>query len=371
MMVDMRDHLSAEAASSRPRVAVLGAERGSLGLAGGLDEALRRAVDVVEIDATSPMRGGFAAYRAIRRAVLRESCELLHLADARFAPIGAVAARLGVPVTVSVTSLDVAAWSPWAAIARRALNGLDQGFVTEDAVGAYLRERAPRLPLARVRAGAPALPAPSMRAQRSVIRALRGLDPLAPVIGMPWPAETDDLRWFRDSVLPRLAEGATCLMFGAPPRRQAERVIGGRRRRRERFRVLSGRLSVDVVAAVAQRADLLAVAKHQGASGGDDDALLLALAASGAPLIASGLDGSAALRHERNAIIAPACDTLALVDAVNGALALPAIQRQYLGADFARYTLDAWRWDDAAATYAARFAVLVGRPQIPAELLAA
>ena len=52
-------------------------------------------------------------------------------------------------------------------------------------------------------------------------------------------------------------------------------------------------------------------------------------------------------------------------------LALPAVQRHELGLQFAASTVADHTWRSAYETYAERFAALVGRPQIPANLRAA
>jgi hypothetical protein len=95
------------------------------------------------------------------------------------------------------------------------------------------------------------------------------------------------------------------------------------------------------------------------------------MAASGAPLVVGGGVRSSALRNEENAFIATAGDPLSLVSTLNQLLSLPAIQRHYLGEQFAAYTRQTVTWAAAAPIYAERFAVMVGRPQIPANLRAA
>jgi hypothetical protein len=95
------------------------------------------------------------------------------------------------------------------------------------------------------------------------------------------------------------------------------------------------------------------------------------MAASGVPLVTAGGVRSSVLRHEANAFIATAADPLSLVSTLNQLLSLPAIQRHCLGEQFADYTLLQHTWDRVAPVYAERFAVMVGRPPIPAELRAA
>ena len=97
----------------------------------------------------------------------------------------------------------------------------------------------------------------------------------------------------------------------------------------------------------------------------------MALASSGAPVVAGGGVRSPLLRHEANAFVATAGDPLSLVSTLNQLLALPAIQRHYLGEQFAEETSRAHPWRAVAESYVDRFAVLVGRPPIPAELRAA
>ena len=77
------------------------------------------------------------------------------------------------------------------------------------------------------------------------------------------------------------------------------------------------------------------------------------------------------LAHECNAFVVDPDDEHGYVRTLNQVLMLPAVQRHFLGEEFARFTLARWRWDDVASVYADRFAALVGRPHIPAELRAA
>lgn len=137
-----------------------------------------------------------------------------------------------------------------------------------------------------------------------------------------------------------------------------------------RFRAHIGRINSDVIASAARCADVFVVAGEARTRASTTE-LLLALVASRVPVVASGGIESAALEHERDAFIAPAGDASGLVATVNQLLALPAVQRHYLGEEFAEHAMQRYTWDAAAAVYGARFATMVGRPQIPAELRAA
>jgi glycosyltransferase involved in cell wall biosynthesis len=136
------------------------------------------------------------------------------------------------------------------------------------------------------------------------------------------------------------------------------------------YRVHTGPLDADVVAAAARCVDAFIVPGPPRRPFIEPD-LLMALASSSVPLVVGGGVRSPLLRHEENAFIATAGDPLSLVSTLNQLLALPAIQRHYLGEQFAAEMLRTHLWSGVAAAYVDRFAVLVGRPPIPAELRAA
>jgi glycosyltransferase involved in cell wall biosynthesis len=179
----------------------------------------------------------------------------------------------------------------------------------------------------------------------------------------------DYMRWHRDAVAPLLTGNPVCLLLGAPSRRQARIVFGAQGTHAE-YRVHTGRLDASTLAAAARCVDVFVLAGAPQRPYLEPD-LLLAMASSGAPLVVGGGVRSSALRNEENAFIATAGDPLSLVATLNKLLALPAIQRHYLGEQFAEYTRQTVTWDAAAPIYAERFAVMVGRPQIPANLRAA
>jgi hypothetical protein len=200
-------------------------------------------------------------------------------------------------------------------------------------------------------------------------RLLRDIAPGRLVIGLPWTRDVDYMRWHRDAVAPLLTGNPVCLLLGAPSRRQARLVFGASGRQAE-YRVHTGKLDAETIAAAARCVDAFVVAGTPRTAHMEPD-LLLTMAASRAPLVAGGGVRSVVLRHEANAFVATAGDPLSLVSTLNQLLALPAVQRHYLGEQFADYTILQHTWEQAASLYAERFAVMVGRPPIPADLRAA
>jgi glycosyltransferase involved in cell wall biosynthesis len=99
--------------------------------------------------------------------------------------------------------------------------------------------------------------------------------------------------------------------------------------------------------------------------------LAIALAMGGIPVVTDGAQDTLVLAHERNAFVVDRGDDRGFASTVNDILSLPALQRHFLGLEFARFTLARWPWDGVAEVYGERLAALVGRPQIPADLRAA
>jgi hypothetical protein len=352
---------------AQPRVILLGDHVDALcATTDGLTLALAEDVDVRHVRARSPI----AAYRRAAAALSRDGFEAVHLLDARLASSGALLRRrFGVPVSVTVNPGRLVGRDPIAQLARHGLRRLDQGFAADHGTVRFLRDRARRVPVVLTPAGAPGLPDPSASRLASVVRALREVQPGRLVIGLPWTADTDYLRWHRDAVAPLLTGSPLCLVLGAPSRRQARLVFGAQGLKSE-YRIHTGALDAETVAAAARCVDAFIVPGTPRRPYIEPD-LLMALASSGAPVVAGGGVRSSLQRHESNAIVATAGDPLSLVSTLNQLLALPAIQRHYLGEQFAEETLRTHPWRDVAASYVDRFAVLVGRPPIPADLRAA
>jgi hypothetical protein len=303
-------------------------------------------------------------------AIRRDAFEAVHLLDARLSVAGAlVRARTGAPVSATVNPGSVVGRRPQRGLSRVALSRLDQGFVSDHGTVRMLRAVVPRLPVMLTPPGAVSLASPSSRTMSSISRLLKNVMPGRLVIGLAWTADADYMRWYRDAVAPLLTGNPVCLLLGAPSKRQA-RILFGASGQQTEYRVHSGRLDIETLAAAARCIDVFVVAGTPRQAHTEPD-MLMAMAASGAPLVIGGGLRSPILEHEANAFIATAGDPMSLVSTLNQLLSLPAIQRHELGQQFSRHTLDANPWEAATSIYAERFAVLVGRPQIPAELRAA
>jgi hypothetical protein len=354
---------------SPPRILVAGRARDPLQAdAGGFAHALGRVMPVRTIDASATPTGMLRLLRAAGAAVGGDGYEALHLLDARLTPAALLLrARFGLPVTVVLTAADVPLRRPSAVL--RLVGRLDQAFATDGGVAERLAARLPGLAVSITRRVASPPAEPSARALASLVRLLRDVTPGRLVLAVPWPEDRVQVRWLRDAVVPLLHGKPLVLLVGAPSRREA-RLLAGPMGLQGTYRVHTGALDGDVIAAAARCADVFVV--PAGAKRARDvDSLLQALTASGVPVVVGGGVRGDALEHERNAFVADAEDPMKLVSLLNDLLALPAVQRHYLGEEFAAHTLQRWSWDEAIGAYAARFASLVGRPQIPTDLRAA
>ncbi len=353
-----------------PRVVAVGTYRDPLGFSGkGIRETLGRVAEVRNVDASGAPWSRPATLIKTLRAVRDHDAELVHVLDARYAAVGRwVRRRMSLPVTISLSSADVKVVSGWPR-ASKGLDALDLAFVSEPHVAAALRERAPRLDVMLVPPAAGVLPWPTRKKMNAMTRALKDTRAGRLAIGVPWPADRRDLRWFRDAIMPLVDGGPLCLVFGAPGRREA-RLLFGAQGFQSDFRVQIGRLDGPTIAAAARCVDAFVVPSGlHGLSGAATD-LGLALAMGGVPVINYGETDERVLAHEQNAFVVEPNEG-AFVHTLSQVLSLPAIQRHALGEDFARYTLRHWNWDAAAEVYGDRFAALVGRPRIPADLRAA
>jgi glycosyltransferase involved in cell wall biosynthesis len=354
-----------------PRIIALGSYRDALGLSGdGIFGALGRLADVRHVDTTGPLWGSPHLLTRAMRAAREHGAELVHVFDARYAAVGRwVGNRYGIPATLSLSSADIPVSRGWprptAAVGR-----YDLAFVSEPAVAAALRERAPSLDVMVCPPVARPLPWPASKDMSSITRLLRDVRPGRLVVGVPWPADRRDVRWFRDAIAPMLDGGPMCLIFAASNRRDARLLFGAQGMQRD-FRVHTGRLDGATLAAVARCVDTFAVPSgvHGLRSGASDD-MAVALAMGGVPVVTYGEQETRVLAHEQNAFVVEP-DERAFIYTLNQVLSLPAVQRQALGEDFARYTLRRWPWEAVSAIYADRFAALVGRPAIPVDLRAA
>ncbi len=354
---------------SRPRVALVGAPHDALGVRGdALMDALAARCDIVPVDARASFMRTPYVLHGISRAVA-QGAELLHVANARLAPAAAIASRrFRLPLSVTVSARDVQSRTLGARLARRAVRGFDCALTADECALGILRHDMPSLASSLVPAAATRLPGPNPRQTEAVSRALRGVAPSRLVLGLVWPENRNDLRWFRDAVASQLVAGPLCLVLGAPSRREARLLLHASGMKVE-FRAVHGCLDGQLLAAVAPFVDAFALpAGLRRQSGHAVTALTLALAASGVPVVSDGRAEAAILSHERNGFLVARGDERHFASTLNTLLALPAQQRHAVGQDFARYTVTEWSADPAAEVYAAHFASLVGRPRIPAEL---
>ncbi len=358
--------------ADRPRVVLIGSPHDRFSASdNGLTNALGATIRIRHVSADSPLRHSVAAFRAASAAIRDRRFEMVHLLDARFALTGMMLQRhFGVPVTASVGPDDLSAVAPWSRLSMRALTHLDEVFVSSRITAASLRLRTPSLPVSFVRSAASPLPWPPKSSVARVTRALRGIRPGRLVVAVPWPENRADLRWFRDVVVPQIDSHALCLLIGVPSRRQA-RLIVGLSGYQSDFRVLSGRLDIAMIAAVARCVDAFVVPTSSPRSVDVESALSIALSLGGVPVVTNGTEAAGVLAHERNAFVVDPGDERGFVHTLNQVLSLPAVQRHFLGEEFARFTLSRWPWSDVADVYAERFAAHVGRPFIPADLRAA
>ena len=358
------------ASRSAPRVLLVGSAATSLAHDASMEAALGARAHLEMLAVSSAALATPAVVRAVGNASSRHEAELVHLADARLARLAApIRDRLGLPVTIDVYDGDIAVRRGWPQPPRE-LHAAALAFTQEPSVVASLRAMVPNLDVVLTPPIASALPWPAKGAMSAVTRALRDVRPGRLVVGVPWPSDKRDLRWFRDSIAPRVEGTPLCLVFGAPDRRTAATLFGARNQQQD-FRVLTGTPTMDTVAAVARCVDCFAVPSgfYSGAET-QSAAFALSLAMGGVPVVRYGEADARVLAHEQNAFITEP-DEQSFLRTLDQVLSLPAVQRHALGEDFARYTLRRWTSDAAAEIYVDRFAALVGRPQIPLDLRAA
>ncbi|HEY8173374.1 MAG TPA: hypothetical protein VIH21_09805 [Dehalococcoidia bacterium] len=360
-----------EQESSRvPRVLTIGRYTDALGRGRPeLREAIAREVRVEHLDVSPGMRDSRWMAHSAAEAI-RTGVEAVHVFDARLVRAAlTLRRRFDVPVSVSISARDAADRSIAGRWMWRSVSRADQAFASDPSTVRDVLARAPRLPVSLTPPFAPRAADTSPRALSAMTRLLDGTAPGRLVIAMPWTAEREHVRWYRDAVVPLLIGNPVTLLLGAPSRRQA-RIMTGAMGTRKSFRVHVGRIDADIVAAAARCADAFVVTGTPHATPGIED-LLLAVATARVPLVASGGVQSGVLRHERNALTVEPGDSFGLVATLNKLLALPAEQRHYLGLDFAADASESFDARATAAAYAERFYSLVGRPLIPLELRAA
>ena len=333
----------------------------------GLAESLRSVTATNTVDVSASPSGMLRALRDGSRAIMLDRCEAIHLVDARLAPAALMLrARFGVPVTATISPHDVSSSRVRAAVSP--LPRLDYAFTHDEGTFERLASVAPRLPVTLTPPAVSPLGEPSKRRLDAIACLLSDITPGRLIVAMPWPEDTEQVRWFRDSVMPLLHGNPVLLLLGAPGRRQV-RLLAGAVGQRAKLRAHIGRLDLETLAAGARCADVLVMCAQPRRAPLDD--LLLAMMASRAPVVVGGGVRSIVAEHERNAFVVDPSDAMGATSTLNQLLALPAVQRHHLGEDFAKHTLERWSWEAVADVYAARFSTLVGRPRIPAQLRAA
>jgi glycosyltransferase involved in cell wall biosynthesis len=346
------------AAESRVRVLALGPARGPASAACGEPPASWTEEEVRD--------GSQAAGRELLLRIRREGCDVLHLADARLAPLGReLGERLGVPVTVDVGPGDLVTRGPGADRMFAAIDDLDAAFVFGRGGEDSVRLRTRRVGIARLPLVAVAPGEPAAAPLDALTRVLAGVEAGRPVAAVPWTEDGAAWRWFCDGVLGARDHGAVWLVVGAPGGALVELPAEARA---DTVLVHRSPLNDGAVAALARCVDAFVVPWTLGEGAPETDALLrLALAASGVPVIATD-DGGRVFDHERNAFIVRAADAVGFRATLDQLFGLPARQRHYIGEEFAEDAQARWPASAASAVYDDWFSALGGRPNIPAEL---
>ncbi len=357
---------------SRPRVVVLGDFRDALGTWGdAFHRALASPADVRRVEGGTTLRSWPRAYRTAASLIHRDGFEMVHVLDPGLAPIGAMLRhRCGVPATISLTADAMRRCGPRAALERRSFAAFDEAFVSEDAMPAIDDRATVGAPIYAMPSAARELPMPSPRDVARVLGALRGLEPEQPLVGLPWPRNAADFRWFRDIVMPNLATQPSFLLLGVTSRRELQAMLRLTGTRSD-VRAVTGSITAGLIAAAARMVDVFAVPAPSRSSGAPGGELLMALTVSGVPVVTDATSFDCVPAHETSGLMVDAGDERGFVVALDGVLRLPPVQRHFLGEEVARSTLREWPWHPVAEAYAARFGSLLGRPVIPQELRAA
>ena len=357
---------------SRARVVVLGDVCDTLGAWGdGFHRALSASADVARIERGASLRSWPRVYREAASRIGCERFELVHVLDPRLAPVAAALhRRYAVPATVTLTGDAKRRRGPLAAFERRAFADFDEAFVSEDTLPAIDDRTNLGVPLYAMPSVARELPMPSTRDVARVLRALRGIEPEQPLVGVPWPRDVADFRWFRDIVMPNLRTQPSYLVFGVTSRRHLRAMLRLAGVAAD-VRIVTGAISAGLIAAAARMVDAFAVPAMSRSSVAPPATVLTALTVSGVPVVTDDTAFDCVPAHEMSGLLVDARDERGFVSALDGVLRLPPVQRHALGEEVARSTLRERPWRPLAEAYAARFNSLLGRPVIPVELRAA
>jgi glycosyltransferase involved in cell wall biosynthesis len=312
-----------------------------------------------------------AAARAVASA-RRGRIDVVHLADALLAPVGAIIKRAsGVPVTASVCGLDVTYAHPlYQAIVPRSLRELDLVMPISGATEAAMRARTGPRPQSRViPLGVNPLPAALPSALEEFDRLAGMTEGQRIILTVGRLIERKGVEWFVRAVLPRLGDDVVYLVVGEGPARgaieRAARGVGLAGRVR-----LTGRVQPGVLAAAYARADVF-VMPNIPVAGDIEGFGLVALeaASAGVPVVAAALDGiEQAIVPGENGVLVPPLEPAQFAAGVNALLALGAAERGRIGARFRDATLARFGWDATAAAYVEAIASAMGaRAEAPAR----
>ncbi|TAK59301.1 MAG: hypothetical protein EPO22_10365 [Dehalococcoidia bacterium] len=308
------------------------------------------------------------AYRAAAALIRRDGFEMVHVLDRRLAPVGAMLRRRrAVPATLTLTAEALRRRGPRAALERRSFAVFDEAFVSDDAMPAIDDRATIGVPIYAMPSAARELPMPSPRDVARVLGALRGLEPEQPLVGVPWPNNVADFRWFRDIVMPNLGAKPSFLLFGVASRRELRMLMGVAGARVD-VRAVAGPITAGLIAAAARMVDVFAVPAPTRSPAAPRGELLMALTVSGVPVVTDAASFDCVPAHETSGLMIDPGDERGFVAALDGVLRLPPVQRHLLGEEVARSTLREWPLRPVTEAYAARFASLLGRPVIPQEL---
>ena len=330
-----------------------------------LSEALGRRAHVRRIINSRGKRALplFLPYALAQAALIarRERIDVIHLADALLAPIGAaLRVTASRPVTASVCGLDVTYDNAlYQRVVPRALERLDLTMPISEATEAELLARAARARSTVIPLGVNPLPA-AREADRRRFRRLCG-EGGRMVLTVGRLVQRKGVAWFAEHVLPSLPEDVTYAVIGDGSDAERERIVlaAGRAGVASRVRML-GRVDDGLLAAAYAEADAF-VMPNIPIPGDIEGFGLVSLeaSASGLLVLASDLEGiRQAVLHDRNGLLLPPRDPDAWVLQLRAVLAegssLPA-----RASAFAAYTQREFGWDATAARYVDEMARVV------------
>jgi phosphatidylinositol alpha-1,6-mannosyltransferase len=328
-------------------------------LAYQLSESMRRRADVTMLvnrrgKKALPVFLPYALTSALYLAQ-KKHIQVIHLADALLAPLGALLKKLtGLPVTSSVCGLDITYSNRlYQSIVPRALARLDMTMPISKATAQELQVRTnAQASTTVIPLGTNPLPEPTT----ATIRQFQQLAATTPrqviLLTVGRLIERKGIAWFVQHVLPALPEHLIHVIIGEGPERANIRAAAEASGVSDRVRLL-GRVPDDVLAAAYRCADIF-VMPNIPVPGDIEGFGLVALeaASSGLPVVASRLQGiNEAVQHERNGFLVAPLSADEYSSTIENMIALPREQLRRLGDSFAHYTNQHYGWDRTAERY--------------------